>query len=287
LSSTLHGGQSRRAYVALITLLGIGLFVLAAALAHTVWNLWPVVEEVAARGAADADRAPIDEALQNLDVMLLDTNLDVSEGQAYLLLIAAFGAVGSFIHTATSFTTYVGNRQFKLSWLWWYLLRIVIGTAVALTLLIAVLGGLVTISSNSNTVEAQSLNPYAIAALSGLAGWFSKTAADKLEEIFEVVLSNAKDAARADKLDQQTPEISTVTAVAASSGTGAVLTIAGSNLSTESVVTIDGVDHEATFDAEEHTLTVAVADMPTHGSHVVVTNRSEHTSAATVLKSSS
>jgi hypothetical protein len=41
---------------------------------------------------------------------------------------------------------------------------------------------------------------YGVAAVSALAGMFSKQAADKLEEVFDGVLASHKDATRADKL---------------------------------------------------------------------------------------
>ncbi len=158
-----------------IALFGIGLIVVAIAIANAVWEVWPAVEEVAARGKGGASRTPDPNPLTNVDLFLLNLNLDFSEGQAYLALIVVFGMAGSFIHAATSFTTYVGNRNFKLSWGWWYLLRPFVGAAVALVLVIAILGGLVTVNSNGTDVDPRTFNPYTVAALAGLAGWFSKS----------------------------------------------------------------------------------------------------------------
>ena len=281
-TAALSGGQRTAVYRAAITLLGVGLLVVAAALADAVWGIWPAVEEVAARGAV-SDRQPIAGPLTDVDIFLLNSNLDLSEGQAYILLIVIFGVAGAFIHTATSFATYVGNRQFKLSWIWWYLLRLIIGALVALVFLVAVLGGLVTISSNSATVDARSFNPYTIAALASLAGWFSKVAADKLEEIFEVILTSAKDGARADKLEDNTPEIAQVSLVSDPSG-NAIMTITGNNLNPKSTVLVNNTEHEASYDADDGMLIVTLDQLPNDGSEVVVVNRSEQVSSATTIR---
>ena len=179
---------------------GVGLLIVAVALGVSMFEIWPAVEEVAARGAGEAGRANNEAALTDIDLLLLPLNLKVTEGQAYLLLTMIFGATGAFVHAGTSFTTYVGNRQFKLSWGWWYALRMLIGGAVAVVLVFTALGGLVTLNTNGATIEPQSLNPYTIAGLAGLAGWFSKSAADKLEEVFDALFANSADLNRADKL---------------------------------------------------------------------------------------
>lgn len=44
-----------------------------------------------------------------------------------LLIVILAGALGSFVHGATSLTTYLGNRTLVRSWTWWYWLRPLIG----------------------------------------------------------------------------------------------------------------------------------------------------------------
>src|SRR5437879_3667123 len=51
------------------------------------------------------------------------------EGQ-YLTSAALAGALGSYIHIATSFVDYAGRRKLTLSWGWWYVLRPFIGAAL-------------------------------------------------------------------------------------------------------------------------------------------------------------
>jgi len=105
---------------------------------------------------------------------------DVWTEVRFLALVAAAGALGSYIHLATSFADYLGNRQFVQSWRWWYVLRPFIGSALALILYFVARGGLV-----AGGTGAGDLSPYGVTALGGLAGMFSKQATDKLRELFE------------------------------------------------------------------------------------------------------
>jgi hypothetical protein len=114
----------------------------------------------------------------------------------YLLIVAVAGALGSYIHLATSFADYVGNRQLFRSWEWWYLLRPFIGMALALVVYFMVRGGLITGNSG-----AGNLSPYGIAAIAGLAGMFSKQATDKIKEVFEFLFQVQNPPDRADKLE--------------------------------------------------------------------------------------
>ena len=116
----------------------------------------------------------------------------------YLLIVIIAGALGSYIHLATSFADYVGNRQLFRSWMLWYVLRPFIGMALALLVYFTARAGLMTITSSDTT--AQELSPFAVAAIAGLAGMFSRQATDKLREVFENFLTTKTPPDRADKL---------------------------------------------------------------------------------------
>ena len=113
----------------------------------------------------------------------------------YLLIVAVAGALGSYIHLATSFADFLGNRRLFWSWGWWYVLRPFIGVALAIILYFVVRAGLI-----SGTSDAKTLNAYGVAAIAGMAGMFSKQATDKLREVFENLFRTEKPAERADKL---------------------------------------------------------------------------------------
>jgi hypothetical protein len=112
-----------------------------------------------------------------------------------LALVVLSGALGSYIHAATSFADYIGNRQLFGSWTWWYLLRPFVGVALALIVYFAVRGGLVGASTGANA-----LSPFGVAAITGLAGMFSKQATDKLREVFENLFKTDHPPQRTDKL---------------------------------------------------------------------------------------
>ncbi len=98
----------------------------------------------------------------------------------YLMIAMLAGALGSYIHLATSFADYVGNRQLYQSWTWWYLLRPFIGMSLAVLVYFVVRGGML-----AGGAGAEQLSPYGIGAVSGLSGMFSKQTTDKLRELFD------------------------------------------------------------------------------------------------------
>ncbi|WP_327748251.1 hypothetical protein [Streptomyces europaeiscabiei] len=110
---------------------------------------------------------------------------------AMLLAVVVCSALGSFVHAATSFATYVGNRRLYASWLWWYLLRAGIGVALALLVYLLLRGGLFAGSSGAGAT-----NPYGFSGIAGLCGLFSKQATDKLREICDTLLSTTGDGDR-------------------------------------------------------------------------------------------
>lgn len=60
-----------------------------------------------------------------------------------LLTVIVAGAIGSLIHTLTSFGDYVGNRRLSTSWMWWFVLRTPIGIALAIVAYLILRGGLI------------------------------------------------------------------------------------------------------------------------------------------------
>jgi hypothetical protein len=144
-------------------------------------------------------------------------SISVTPGTAILILVVFAASVGSFIHIATSFADFVGNERFRASWVWWYLLRVLIGTGLALLFYFAFRGGFF---SDTSTSE---INPYGIAAISGLAGLFSKQATDKLDEVFTTLFRAAPgkgDAQRQDSLVAAAPKIAKLDPKALAVGAG-------------------------------------------------------------------
>lgn len=161
---------------------GIGLVVLNVALLYVLVRIWPATMQL------DAN----DKVALLWEGML---EFPAPPETRYLLIVIVAGALGSYIHLATSFADYVGNRQLMLSWGWWYVLRPLIGMALAVILYFVVRGGLITGQGG-----AGNLSPYGVAAIAGMAGMFSKQATDKLREVFENLFRTEKPPDRSDKL---------------------------------------------------------------------------------------
>jgi hypothetical protein len=120
----------------------------------------------------------------------------------YILIVAVAGGIGSYIHVATSFADFVGNRKLRPSWEIWYMLRPVIGALLAVVVYFVIRGGLLSSSSG-----ADQMSPYGLAATSCLCGLFSKQASDKLQEIFEEAFRTKTPVQRADPIS---PKASTI-----------------------------------------------------------------------------
>jgi hypothetical protein len=110
-----------------------------------------------------------------------DTSYWSPEGR-FLITALVAGALGSYIHLATSFIDYAGARTLGQSWGWWYLLRPSIGAALALVVYFVLRAGLISGAGDSATAN---LNPYGVASLAALSGMFSKQATEKLRDTFE------------------------------------------------------------------------------------------------------
>jgi hypothetical protein len=133
--------------------------------------------------------------------------IPISSDHRLFLTVIAAGALGSLIHSITSFADYVGNRNLSRSWIWWLVLRTPVGVALALLFYLVLRGGLI-VPSLPNRASATDttllLNPYGIAAISALAGMFSKQATDKLREIFDTLFRTREPVDRADPLGRVT-----------------------------------------------------------------------------------
>jgi hypothetical protein len=116
-----------------------------------------------------------------------------------LWLVLLAGALGSFLHTAQSYSDYVGNRTLKSSWAWWYSFRPFIGAGLALVFYAAVRGGFMAIATGSNA-KASELSPFGVISVAAMVGMFSKAATMKLGEVFDTVFKSDKAKESKDKL---------------------------------------------------------------------------------------
>src|SRR5918994_6209182 len=161
--------------------LALGLYVglVGVLLVVLLISVWPAVEKASTSTAVPA-MTPARAAEETVEMSFLGVaHLDVTAGMSLLILVAIFGGLGSFIHAATSFVEYTGNRRLGRSWSWWYMLRVPIGSSLALIMYFAFRGGLFATSAAPGDVNA-----YGVAALAGAAGPFSHQAPAELAGAF-------------------------------------------------------------------------------------------------------
>ncbi|MGA2436176.1 MAG: hypothetical protein ABSG25_12915 [Bryobacteraceae bacterium] len=114
-----------------------------------------------------------------------------------MLIAALAGGLGAYVHLATSFADYAGNEKLTMNWMWWYLLRPLAGSGLALIVFMVLRGGFLSAGQDASA----SVNPHGVAALAALTGLFSKQATDKLRETFETLFRTASQTQRKDGLD--------------------------------------------------------------------------------------
>ena len=183
--------QRRRLSGWATTAIGLLLLSQVALFSLTLLSIWPAISKVTGPNAT-TDEQPTSWSPFGLGRWHLTSDV------ALLLLVMICSGLGSFVHAATSFASYVGNRRMYASWTWWYLLRTGIGTALALLVYFLLRGGLF-----SGGADGSAANPYGFAGIAGLCGLFSKQATDKLREVFDTILSTKGDgdSKRLDKLE--------------------------------------------------------------------------------------
>jgi hypothetical protein len=197
------------------------------------------------------------------------------------------GAVGSLTHTLTSFGDYVGNRELSTNWIWFLILRIPVGIALALLFYFIIRGGLLiptvqvqkSIPANEATLQ---VNPYSIAAFSALAGMFSKQATDKLAAVFDAVFAMKKPVEREGALGSSLQL--KVVPPTLTKGKREDLTVTGSGFQTDTTATINGKDRTFTMtDATQGKVAILDEDVKDIGKlDLVVTNPNKDSFKATI-----
>jgi hypothetical protein len=171
---------------------------------------------------------------------ILGFQLKATADERLVITVAAAGALGSLIHTLTSFADYVGNRALAQSWVWYLVLRTPVGIALALLFCIVLRAGLIapSVPADFATVHPLLLNPYGFAAIGALAGMFSRQATDKLREVFDSLFKVSEPVDRADPLSRASPVISKTDPAALTVGGAMELAVIGRNFNKDCTASI-------------------------------------------------
>ena len=189
-----------------------------------------------------------------------------------LLFVLVAGALGGLLHAISSFTNFVGNRQYVSDWTWWYIARPLVGALLGLLVYFAVAASLL-----PQVVALSGIA--AIAAVAALSGLFSDQATLKLNEIVATFLTTQGEA-RKNPLTQtpgtgaDVPRIDSFEPQSLAVGSEPVLTITGANFQTAAAVTIGPrVVTSASITATQIKVQVVKADTGKEGQlQVTVTN---------------
>ena len=116
--------------------------------------------------------------------------------EASALVIAGLaGALGAFIHAATSYASFAGNRTLRATWVWWFMLRPLIGAVLGVVSYFLLRSGML-----GEGALGVSVSPFGIAALAAICGLVSKQLVDKIRNVLDTALDSNGDAERTDRL---------------------------------------------------------------------------------------
>ncbi len=249
-----------------IVAMGIYFLVLALLTVYLLASLWPE------RINQDTERVIWDPT-----ATVFGFHFSLQAETRLILLVIVAGALGSYVHAATSFATYAGNRTLVTSWFWWYILRTPIGVVLALLFYFVTRGGLL-----SAGATGQVLSPFGVAAIAGLAGMFSKQATDKLRELFDNLFRTAPgegDAQRIDKPQESpvnpVPKLTAIQPTSLPKGSAeAALEVIGNNFVKTSTVQVNGSERPTKHvSATQLTAQLTAIDLGTEGAlRVTVVN---------------
>ena len=139
------------------------LVILSILLIYAIFQFWPA--EISSRNAVKP-------------VEFFNQEIDVSVELRLLAVIVFAGALGGQVHALRSFSSYVGNRKLKVSWLVRYFLMPFVAASLALVFYFVIRAGFFTADA-----ATRNMNVYGFAGLAGLVGLFSNMAVNKLRRM--------------------------------------------------------------------------------------------------------
>ena len=228
-------GLSRADRVGMIGSSLFGLFILGVgvALIYVLIKIWPKVPHGPTGGGGGAAKAANNKPV---DLFWGLFNFDLLPETALIALTAIMGGIGATVFIAVSFSDYVGNRRFAKSWVWFYLVRLFVGPALAIIFYFTLRGGFLATSSSGSDINA-----YGVAAMAGLVGLFSKQAGDKLHQVFDALFQvdpSHGDAARGDGVSNPAPTISGIEPQLTTTAETLTFTVQGTGFIESSMVSV-------------------------------------------------
>ena len=147
---------------------GLGILVFGLLLLGQFLAVWPAMIASAAADAQD----------QRITVLFGVAHPEVAPAVAILAGVMLAGMLGALAYMVRQFTLYGLRGELTKRAEWWYLLLPLQSAALAAIVYFTLQGGL--IGAGQTTV----LNPYGLAAISGLVGLFARHAIQTLSKVF-------------------------------------------------------------------------------------------------------
>jgi len=144
---------------------------LAVLVLYSLWVFWPHGTG-AGGGAATGNQPP------GQQITYFGWKQSVSRETLFFVIVALAGVLGGLIHVIRSLSWYVGNRDFRWSWVPFNLLLPVVGALCGTVFYLVLRAGLF---SPSTSVDQAS--PFGFAAVAVLVGLFSEQALEKLRQV--------------------------------------------------------------------------------------------------------
>lgn len=144
---------------------------------YLIINSWPT-----------SDITPTQNMSDSSTLNIFSLNFSVSTEIRLIWIVALSGGLGSILHGLSSLVQYRAYSQLTKNWTLWYFARPFIGSTLALIVYFTVRGGFLTVSAN-----AESMNIYGIAAVSGLSGLFTEPMMRKLRDALDALFGIKKD----------------------------------------------------------------------------------------------
>ena len=184
-----------------------------------------------------------------------------------IVLVALMGALGGLVHGLGSFGTFVGNRELRSSWFWWYFLKPVLASVVAVLVYAVFRAGL---GTPDLTVSAWDC--WKVSGFAGLIGLFAEPATLKLRDIFETVFTPRRDP-RLDKAGERpTPERPEVTSARRADVDKRTVLVTGTGFATGCKVEIDGKAVKVVEGSATSLTVQSDEDLPKGRHTLIVTN---------------
>lgn len=103
----------------------------------------------------------------------------------FFLMVSCCGFIGGNLHAMSSLTGYIGIQRLQKSWLYWYIIRGVLGAVYAFLIYISIRAVLF-----SPGIDLRYLNISGLCAFSILVGLFSEIASEKLKAAVNALLGH-------------------------------------------------------------------------------------------------